>query len=159
RGEFASGWFSGREHLFHPALNDLDKNDRAAVAHWCDNGEAKIDLAPTQDHDAVISRLTEVLKPIDYEAPPAGYTREGELTLQRLIRIILNETHEENPRRLPVLVFLHSDRTGMPQKEVDGLVDDLLETSGFVFGIKDADARDYARGRLGNGEQGSILHY
>ena len=54
-GEFASGWFSGKEALFRPALNDLDKHDRVGVAHWCDEGTAELDLRPTQDRDAAIT--------------------------------------------------------------------------------------------------------
>jgi hypothetical protein len=158
-GEFASGWFSGKEVLFRPALNDLDKNDRAGVAHWCDNGDAQLDLRPTQDHDAIVTQLTKTLQPMDYDAPPSGQTRGGELTLQRLVRMILDDTRETEPQPLPVLLFLHTDKTGMPIKEVDALADDLLETSGFAFGMKDADALDSYRGILSNGEQGGVLHY
>ena len=46
----------------------------------------------------------------------------------------------------------------MPRHEADVLVDELLETSGFAFGIKDAAALNYPRGRL-FGEQSSVLHY
>ena len=159
KGEFASGWFSGKEGLFRPALNDLDKGDRVGVAHWCDEGTAEIDLRPTQDRDAAISTLAKTLLPLEYEGPPAGKSRGGELTLQRLVRLIIDDAHHANPQPLPVIVFLHSDHTGMPVDEINRLVDDLLETSGMVFGIKDADARGFPRGRLGNGEQGSILHY
>lgn len=157
RGEIASGWFSGKESLFRPALAELEKNDRAGVAHWCDNGEANLDLHPTEDHDAVISKLTETLQPIDFEYTSAQ-GRQGELTLQRLLRIILDETHRTDPQPLPVVLFLHSDTTGMPRHEADVLLDELLETSGFAFGIKDAAAADYPHGRF-FGEQSSVLHY
>jgi hypothetical protein len=160
KGEFASGWFSGKEALFRPALGDLDKGDRVGVAHWCDEGTAELDLRPTPDRDAAISTLEKTLRPLEYEAPPPGHeTRGGELTLQRLIRLIIDDAHHANPQPLPVIVFLHSDHTGMPVDEINRLVDDLLETSGIVFGIKDADAHDFPLGLLGNGEQGSVLHY
>lgn len=157
RGEVASGWFSGKEALFGPALDDLEKNDRAGVAHWCDNGEASLDLSPTADHEAVIAQLTRTLQPIDYQYTSAD-NRQGELTLQKLLRMILDETHRSDPQPLPVLLFLHSDTTGMPRHEADVLLDELLETSGFAFGIKDAAAADYPHGRF-FGEQSSVLHY
>jgi hypothetical protein len=94
-----------------------------------------------------------------YVAPPSGQTREGELTLQRLMRLIIDDSHQANPQPLPVVFFLHSDHTGMPVDEINHLVDDFLETSGIVFGIKDADAAEPYRGIFSNGEQAAILHY
>ena len=157
RGEIASGWFSGKESLFRPALDDLEKNDRAGVAHWCDNGEAQLDLEPTADRDAVIVKLTETLQPIDYQYTSAD-NRQGELTLQKLLRMILDQTHRADSQPLPVVLFLHSDTTGMPRREADVLLNELLETSGFAFGIKDAAAADYPHWRF-FGEQSSVLHY
>jgi hypothetical protein len=157
-GEFASGWFSGKEAAFRPALNDLAKDDRVGVAHWCDEGTAELDLRPTQDRNAAIDKLQEVLRPISYAAPPEAKMRVGELTLQRLIRLIIDDAHQSNPQPLPVLLFLHSDHTGMPVDEVNLLVDELLETSGIAFGIKNADVKEYPRGHF-FGERGAVLHY
>lgn len=157
RGGDASGWFSGREALFRPALDHLDPQDRAGVAHWCDNSEASLDLPPAADPDAVIATLTETLKPIAFEHH-ASDDRPGELTLQRLVRMILDDAHKSTPAPLPVLLFLHTDITGMPRPEADALVDEVLETSGFAFGIKDAAAPGFPRGHL-FGEQNSVLHY
>jgi hypothetical protein len=156
-GRDASGSFSGDEPLFLSALDDLDRNDRAGVAHWCDNGEAALDLDPTDDHDALIARLTETLRPIEFEVHSSDF-RRGELTLQRLLRMLLDQAHHSNPQPLPVLLFLHTDVTGMPRHEANALVDELLETSGFAFGIKNASDQDYPRGRI-FGEQSSVLHY
>ena len=158
RGERASGWFSGKETLFRPALDDLAKDDTAGVAHWCDEGTAQLDLRPTPDRDAVIAKLAQVLQPMAYQAPPDTQMRVGELTLQRLVRLIIDDAHHANPQPLPVLFFLHTDDTGMPTNEIDSLVDDLLETSGIVFGVKDAAAMNPPLGRL-FGEQRAILHY
>jgi len=156
-GGDASGWFSGRESLFRPALDHLDRGDRAAVGHWCDNGEANLDLLPTANRDAVIAKLTETLQPIAFEHHRSD-DRPGELTLQRLVRMILDQTHQSQPQPLPILLFLHTDITGMPRHEADALVDEVLETSGFAFGIKDAAAPGFPRGHF-FGEQNSVLHY
>jgi len=53
-------------------------------------------------------------------------------------------------------VFLHGDHTGQPRRELDQLVDDFLETSGIVFGI-----RDYRSPQLHFiiGEQAKIMHF
>ena len=161
-GEEASGSFLGKEALFRLALNGLDTKDRVGVAHWCDNGDARLDLPPTDNRDGAISALTEVLKPFDYDTPPASERRLGELTLQRLLRLIIEDAHQRNPQPLPVLLCLHSDYTGIPQPEFAKIVDDLLETSGIVFGIKDADIHDFLAvppGASKTGEVLSALHY
>lgn len=158
-GEYASGGFLGKETLFRPALDDLDKNDTVGVAHWCDNGDARLDLLPTQNKDTAISALAEVLRPFDFETPPPSKRRQGELALQHLIRLIIADAHGRNPQPLPVILVLHSDHTGMPMPELDKIVDEFLATSGIVFGLKDVDVRDFIFGPLGNGEEGSIWHY
>jgi hypothetical protein len=142
-GQEASGLFLHNEALFRPALDDLDKNDRVGVAHWCDNGDARLDLPLTQDRDAAISALAEQLKPLDFDTPPPGERRLGEQTMQRMVRLILEDAHNRNPQPLPVLLYLHSDYTGIPAPEFRSLMDELLETSGIVFGVKDADVRDF----------------
>ena len=159
RGATGSGSFAGKERLFRPALDVLDKRDLVGVAHWCDDGQAQLDLLPTEDRDDAISTLKEVLHPIKFVPPPPGQLRRGELALQMLFRMIIDDAHRRNPEPLPVVVLLHGDYTGMPAEEVNRLLDDFLETSGIAFGIKDASLPDRGLGLLGNGEQGSIFHY
>jgi hypothetical protein len=80
----------------------------------------------------------------------------GEETFRKMIRLIIRDAYGRNPKPLPVIVFLHGDHTGQPRRELDKLVDDFLETSGIVFGIRD----DRSAGLLFLiGEQAKILHY
>ena len=155
-GELASGRFAGKESLFRPALNDLDKSDRVGVAHWCDDGTAQIDLQPGIDREAAIATLQKVLSPISYEGAPSGWTRKGEMTLQRTVRLVLEHSGRE---LVPVLVFLHNDRTGMPPEELDRLIDDLRKMSSIVYGIKDADVDEPRHGFFLNTERSAVLHY
>jgi hypothetical protein len=155
----ASGSFAGNESLLRPALDDLDKNDRVGVAHWCDDGVAQLDLRPTKDRDAAITTLTQVLKPVSKEVARAIDNRKGELTLQRLVRLIIEDAHQANPQPLPVVVFLHSDHTGMPLSELNLIANEFLETSGITFGIKDKDVDEPFKGTFSNGEQAAVLHY
>jgi hypothetical protein len=56
-----------------------------------------------------------------------------------------------------VIVFLDGDHTGQPRYELDQVVNDILETSGIVFGIKDQKApKVYG---LENGEVSEISRY
>ncbi len=157
--ELASGRFAGKEALFRPALEDLDKRDRVGVAHWCDNGEAQLDLAPTEAKDAAIAKLAEVLKPDSSRVYSEDLNRTGELSLQRLMRLIVEDAHQRNPQPLPAVVFLHSDHTGMPDEELERVAGALLETSGIVFGIKDDNVKEPFKGHFTNREQAAVLHY
>jgi len=155
----ASGSFAGNESLLRPGLDDLDKNDRVGVAHWCDDGAAQLDLHPTKDRDAVITTLTQVLKPVSKEVARQIDNRQGELTLQRLVRLIIDDAHQSNPQPLPVVVFLHSDHTGMPISELNLITNEFLETSGIAFGLKDKGVDEPFQGTYSNGEQAAVLHY
>jgi hypothetical protein len=148
--------FAGNEALFRAALGHLEKGDRVGVAHWCDNGETRLDLAPTQDSENSIRVLAEVLRPISFEGGSTQSDAVGEETFRKMIRLMIQDAHRRNPQPLPVIVFLHGDHTGQPLGELNELVNDFLETSGIVFGIKDE--RDHRTMPL-IGEQAQILHY
>jgi hypothetical protein len=151
--EGASELFAGHANLLKPALRQLDKHDSVGIAHWCDDGHYEIDLKPTQDADAAVATLENVLQPTSHYS--GG--RTGEVALQRMFRLILQNAHKLQPQPLPVLVFLYGDWSGMPFGEVDDLVKDLLETSAIVYGIRDS--RFPTMGLLGNGERAEIIHY
>ena len=155
QGPYMSAAFVGHESLFRSTLNYLDKRDGVGVAHWCDNGDAEVDLQPTDDHDLAIRTLADALKPIPFIGPRGA--RVGELAVQEMFRSIIRDTHRENPQPLPVALLLYGDLTGMPPVELNAIVDDFLETSGVVFGIKDASVPEMYP--LANGEQSAIFHY
>jgi hypothetical protein len=152
----ASAEFAGRESLFRSALDHLENHDTVGVAHWCDNGETQLDLLPTEDRDRPIRALVESLKPSAFQGGTDATDAVGEETFRKMIRLIIQDAYRRNPKPLPVIVFLHGDHTGQPRQELDGLVNDFLETSGIVFGI-----RDYRSPVLHVliGEQSKILHY
>ncbi len=152
----ASAEFLGQEAFFRPALNHLEPHDSVGIAHWCDNGASQLDLLPTEDRDKAIQELSEALKPIPFEGGTSASDEAGEQAFRKLIRLIIRDAYRRNPKPLPVIVFLHGDHTGQPHGELNKLVDDFLETSGIVFGI-----RDYRSPNLHFiiGEQTKIMHY
>jgi hypothetical protein len=152
----ASAEFLGQEPLLRPALNHLETHDSVGVAHWCDNGDTQLDLLPTEDRDNAIRQLAETLKPIPFEGGTSASDEVGEKVFRKLIRLIIRDAYGRNPKPLPVIVFLHGDHTGQPHGELNKLIDDFLETSGIVFGI-----RDYRSPNLHFiiGEQPKIMHY
>ncbi len=89
--------------------------------------------------------------------PALDHLDKHENTYRKMLRLIIQDAHRRNPQPLPVIVFLDGDHTGQPRYELDQVVNDILETSGIVFGIKDQmSPRVYG---LGNGEQAEISHY
>jgi hypothetical protein len=152
----ASAEFLGQESLFRPALNHLETHDSMGVAHWCDNSDTQLDLLPTEDRDSAIRELAETLRPIPFEGGTSASDEAGEQAFRKLIRMIIRDAYRRNPKPLPVIVFLHGDHTGQPHGKLNKLVDDFLETSGIVFGI-----RDYRSPNLHFlvGEQAEIMRY
>jgi len=129
-----SGLFRGRISLFKPALKNLDKQDTVAVAHWCDNGDSKLDLLPTSNVEEAATALEQVLAPMP-EAHPTN--RPGELALEKTLQLIVNATRSSEPEPLPVLIFLYGDWSAMPKSEADHFINELLETSAIAYGLKD----------------------
>jgi len=150
-----SAEFAGNEPKFRPAFDHLDKHDTVGVAHWCDNGDTQLDLLPTDNRDKPLALLAETIKPIPFHTGP-GTDAVGEVAFRRLIRLIIQDAHRKNPQPLPAIVFLDGDNTGQPRDKLDAVVDDFLETSGIVFGIKDPRS---PRVPFLIGEVGGIEHY
>lgn len=152
----ASAEFLGQELLFRPALTHLESHDLVGVAHWCDNGDSQLDLLLTEDRDRAIEELAETLKPLPFLGGTFASDEAGEQAFRKVIRLIIRDAYGRNPKPLPVIVFLHDDHTGQPHGELNQLVDDFLESSGIVFGIRDS--RSSSQHFL-IGEQAKIIHY
>ncbi len=152
----ASAEFLGQEALFRPALDHLETHDRIGVAHWCDNGDSQLDLHPTENHEKAIQELGQTLKPIPFEGGTSASDEAGEQAFRNLVRLIIRDAYLNNPKPLPVIVFLHGDHTGQPHRQLNELVDDFLETSGIVFGIRDTRSPHLL---FVPGEQAKIMHY
>lgn len=152
----ASAEFLGQDSQFRPALNHLETHDSVGVAHWCDKGDSQLDLLPTEDRDSAVRELAETLLPIPFEGGTFASDEAGEGAFRKLIRLIMRDAYHRNPKPLPVIVFLHGDHTGQPHRELNQLVDDFLETSGIVFGIRDNRSPNL---HFLIGEQAEIMHY
>jgi hypothetical protein len=123
----------GKTQFLKPALEHLGANDTVGVAHWCDNGDAQLDLLPGKDADAAIGKVERILA----AKPSHGTNRSGELAMQSMVEKILKNANETKPRPLPVFLFLYGDHCAANVDEVNRLLTDLLETSGMVYGIND----------------------
>jgi len=129
-----SGLFAGQISLFKPPLKGLEKQDTVAVAHWCDDGQSKLDLLPTSDIDEAAATLEQALVPVP---DTNDHNRKGELALQKTLQLIIDATHSVVPEPLPVVIFLYGDYSGMDRSEANHFVDALLETSAVAYGLRD----------------------
>jgi hypothetical protein len=85
-----------------------------------------------------------------------SHDRPGELALQMTLQLIIDATCPLLPQRLPVVIFLYGDHSGMPRSEADHLVDELLATSAIAYGLRDR--RSPGLWFL-PGEQKEVAHY
>ena len=129
-----SGLFAGQISLFKPPMKGLEKQDTVAVAHWCDDGQSKLDLLPTSDIDEAAATLEQVLVPVP---DTNDHNRKGELALQKTLQLIIDATHSVVPEPLPVVIFLYGDYSGMDSSVANRFVDELLETSAVAYGLRD----------------------
>ena len=152
-----SGFFAGQISLLQPALKKIAQQDKVAVAHWCDNGDSRVDLGPTSEVEQVAATLEQVLAPMP---EPYSHGRTGELALQKTLQLIVNATHRETTRSpalepIPVVIFLYGDYSAMPKSEADHFINELLETSAIAFGL-----RDRRSPRIWSlGEKGAVANY
>jgi hypothetical protein len=148
-----SALFQAHVDLLKPALRHLDKADTVAVAHWCDDGQAKLDVVPSRDIDAAAAGVEQVLAPV---LDPPSHDRPGELALQKTLQLIVDSTRALPHDTVPVLVFLYGDYSSMPRSEADHFVGELLGSSAIGFGLRDTRSPHI---HSFMGEQGAIANY
>jgi hypothetical protein len=172
--DWSSGFLRGKTQYLKPALQHLNKDDLIGVAHWCDNGDSRIDsgsrvdTAPGNDVDAALRHVEEIIG----TEPIRGDNRTGELAMQRMIRSIDAATREAKPprrtglqirpeadnSRLPIFLFLYGDHCATFTDEANAIISDVLETSGMVFGLSEARSLGGPSGNV-MGQTYNLVHY
>ena len=130
--EAGSRFMAGKSSLLRPALDNLDSDDTIGVAHWCDNGDAMIDLAPTQNREAPLSAIETILHRKPVEPAP----RAGELALQRTLAQIVDNTGLESRYTLPVIVLLYDGSFALPKDEAEVMAKRLLYKRAVAYQIR-----------------------
>jgi len=133
RGGIDSGsrFMAGKSSLLRPALDKLNSDDTVGVAHWCVNGDAKIDLAPTQNREAPLDAIDMILRQTPVEpASPAD-----RLALQRALGLVIDNTRFESKYALPVIVLLYDGRFSIPKDETELMAKKLLYNGAMVYQI------------------------
>ena len=131
--ESGSQFGAGKGSLFEPALENLNRDYSMGVAHWCGNGDAEIDLAPTQKQDAPLAAIDAV----HHRVPVKPDKHLGTLALQRTLDLVVDRTRFGNQLALPVIVLLYDGRMGMTKDEADLLAKRLLYKGAIVYQVSD----------------------
>jgi hypothetical protein len=153
--EWHSGFLRGKTCVLRPALDGLHKNDAVDVAHWCDDGTASLDLSPGQDPDAALAAVDRLISQPSIE----GENRRGELAMQKMMRMILDSVHQSTVQRLPIFLFLYGDHSGTFVDEANRIIEDVLGSSGIVFGMSDNGYHSDPEQMFRNGKVFSLVHY
>ena len=114
-----------------------------------------VDLKPSLVHDAAIAAVNGVLKPL-FDKP--SNRRTGEQALQAMIRQTQQVSQQAAPHFIPVLLFLHGDRTGAPPSEIDRLLEETLENSSMLYVLNDGAVQGWGGSLLGM-ERSHVLRY
>jgi hypothetical protein len=158
---WGSGFLRGKTQYLKPALLHLNKDDLIGVAHWCDNGESRIDSAPGNDVDAALNAVDDIIGTDVIR----GENRTGELAMQHMIRMVDEATRRSKPphsfglqirpemdmSRLPIFLILYGDHCATFTVEANAIISDVLETAGMVFGLGETES---LRGPPGRDEGG-----
>lgn len=131
--EWHSGFLRGKSQMLGPALTGLHIDDAVGVAHWCDDGTASVDLPPSHDPDAALALTERIVN----QPPIKGQNRSGEVAMQKMVQMIVDNVHQATPQRFPVLLFLYGDHCATYVDEADRIIGSVLESSGIVFGMSD----------------------
>jgi hypothetical protein len=169
--EWHSEFLRNKTQLLRPALAGLHIDDAIGGAHWCDDGTASVDLPAGRDPGAAVAGIDRVIS--GQAVPEENGT--GETAMQKMIRLVLDNVHQATPQRLPVFLFLygddcgthedasyrfqHGDHCGTPEDEAHRMIEDVLETSGVVFGMNDNGYSYNAEDMFHDGRVFHLVHY
>jgi hypothetical protein len=120
---------TGKSQLFGPMLDGLGSNDTVGVAHWCGNGDAKIDLAPTQERKAPMTAIDAIL---DQNPTKSAKPEEG-AAFQRTLELVADSRRDRVS--LPVIVLLDDGGFDFAPDETEILARRLLYKGAVLYQI------------------------
>jgi hypothetical protein len=157
--DFGSTFLKGKTPVLQSALQHLSNRDVLGVAHWCDDGQAKVDYAPGKDVDAALSAVEQVLS-----VKVANVNdRAGQLAMHNMVQTVVGSTRNLTPAGeqslMPVLLFLYGDQGGTDSREANSNIQALVESSGMVFGLSLIEIHHDIQEDIGSGQTFNQAHY
>jgi hypothetical protein len=127
---------TGKSQLFEPMLDGLDSNDTVGVAHWCGNGDSKIDLAPTHERKAPLTAIDAILD----QNPTESAKPEERAAFQRTLDLVADNRRDRVS--LPVILLLYDGSFAIPKDEAEVLARRLLYKEAVLYQIT-AESEDF----------------
>ena len=150
--EWRSRFMLHHTQELRPALMHLYRSDSIGVAHWCGDGEAKIDLQPGLDVDGALKAVDSI---VDGRST-IEVARQDAPAMERMVKMVFAAS---SPQRLPVLLFLHGDHMGMLAEEANNVLTELLNHEDIVYGLNDQDFHpNILEERRGGGYGYKMIH-
>jgi hypothetical protein len=157
--DFGSTFMKGKTQVLQPALQHLSTRDVLGVAHWCDDGQAKVDYAPGKDVGAALSAVEQVLS----AGVANANDRAGQLAMHNMVQAVVVSTRNLTPAGeqslMPVLLFLYGDQGGTDSREANSNIQALVESSGMVFGLSLIEIHHDIQEDIGSGQTFNQAHY
>jgi hypothetical protein len=160
--DFGSNFIKGNLQDLKPALMHLSRRDVLGVAHWCDDGQAKVDSAPGTAVDAALKAVDQVLGANVANAND----RAGEQSMLHMVQMVGQSTQSAKPSSpgadqayMPVFLFLYGDQGGTDSREANSIIESVLETSGMVYGLSMVQLHHDVLEDVGSGQTFNQAHY
>ena len=127
-----AGFLAGSLNALKQTLANLGSASTVGVAHWCADGSANIDLSPTQDRDAPLAALEEILHQVPVEPSKSSGTRG----FQGVVDLIVKENQHSNSGALPVIMLFGSANLDLPSDGADLIAKKLLYRGAVLYQVK-----------------------
>lgn len=137
-----------KSQTFGPMLESLNGNDTVGVAHWCGNGDAKIDLTPTQDRKAPLTAIDVIFS----QNPTKSAGPEERAAFQRTLNLVADNRRDRVS--LPVILLVHDDSFDIPKEETEVIARRLLYKEAVLYQITE-ESEDFTGSN--SGSRGSSL--
>jgi len=125
-------FLAGKMGELLPALAHLKEEETIGVAHWCDNGESEIDLAPSRDRTAVLETMEQIARRktiIEQNRSPGGPSQE-------VTGLISNVARTGFPEPLPAIIFIGGRQTEGVGGRSGDVWSGVMEESSVDFGVE-----------------------
>jgi hypothetical protein len=130
-----------------------------------------VDLPAGRDPGAAVAAVDGLIN----EHAVLEENRKSEVAMRKMFRMVLDNVHQATPQRLPVFLFLygddcgsreaasrrflHGDYCGTHEDEAHRIIENVLETSGVVFGMNDNGRPYNAEDMFRDGKIFHLVHY
>ena len=127
-----SRFLAGRAHELRPAFDHLKPDETVGVAHWCDDGEAETDAAPSVDRDATFKAIESIA---GRDTVVVRLTSKYD-TQERAVQMINNLTQAAFPEPFLAILLAGGNLSGNAGGNAGEAWSGFLKESSLEFGLQ-----------------------